>query len=289
MERDEVLVSTDWVREHGSDDGVVLVEITNDGENPAGWIPGAVSLDWTGDLQHPVNRDLLGAEEFAALLGARGIAPDDTVVLYSANSNWWAAAGFWQFRRHGHRQLRLLDGGRARWEAIGGALTFQRPARPPVDYPVRPADPSVRALRDEVVGGVGRTNLLDVRSLPEYLGDRTSPPDVPEDLGIRPGHALSAQHFPWDLTVRPDGTFRSQEELRAIYAELDTSLPVIVYCRIGWRSAHSWFVLHELLGLPDVRNYDGAWREFGSMVGAPVVRGPLPWGAVRVAEEAAHA
>ncbi|WP_045301848.1 sulfurtransferase [Saccharothrix sp. ST-888] len=281
MDRDKYLVSTDWVRAHAADRGVVLIEITDGGENPAGRIPGAVSLDWTRDLQDPVRRDLLAPEDFAALLGRHGIAEDDTLVFYSGNCNWWATAGYWQFRLYGHRELRVLDGGRGRWEAQGGDLTFEMPARPATDYPVRQPDESIRARRDRVIAGIGGTNLVDARSLEEYLGESTSPPGVPEDLGVRPGHALSAQHIPWNLTVRPDGTFRTDEELNAVYGQLDPEAPTVVYCRIGWRSAHSWFVLHELLGLGDVRNYDGAWREFGSMVGAPVVLGPLPWGTVR--------
>lgn len=286
MNRDKILVSTDWIKEHADDDGVVVVEITDNGCSPAGRIPGAVSLDWTRDLLDPVRRDLIGPEAFAALLGRHGIGPDDTVVLYSGNSNWWAAAGYWQFRLSGHRELRLLDGGLARWEAIGGELTFEVTARTPVDYPVRSRDESVRARRDDLLTGIGSINLVDSRSLEEYLGERTAPPGVPDDLGVRPGHALSAQHIPWSATVNQDGTFRSTEELQALYSRLDSAAPTVVYCRVGWRSAHSWFVLSELLGLDNVSNYDGAWREFGSLIGAPVVRGPLPWGTVRT--EAAH-
>lgn len=288
MDRHGILVDVDWVRAHGSDEGVVLVEITDGGPNPAGRIPGAVSLDWTTDLQDRVRRDLVTPEAFAALLGRHGIGPDDTVVLYSGNSNWWAAAGFWQFRLHGHRELRLLDGGRARWEALGGDLTVEAPRRTATEYPVRPADEALRAGRDTVIGGIGTINLVDCRSLEEYLGDRTAPPGVPDDQGVRPGHAESAQHIPWNATVRPDGTFRDEEELEALYSQLDKDTPTVVYCRIGWRSAHSWFVLHELLGRPGVANYDGAWREFGSLIGAPIVAGPLPWGVVRTTE-AAHA
>ncbi|MFD0565048.1 sulfurtransferase [Kitasatospora saccharophila] len=278
-------MTADWVARHRSDEHVVLVEITDGGPGPTGWIPGAVSLNWRTDLQHPVRRDVPDAAQIAATLGSLGIGPDDTIVLYSGNSNWWATAAFWLLRVYGHRDLRLLDGGRARWEAQGGELTFRRPERPPTAYPVPTADLSLRATRTDVLDGIGRINLLDVRSLPEYLGDRTTPPDVPEDLHVRPGHVQSAQHFPWDLHVRPDGCFRTPEELRAVYAELDTTVPTVVYCRIGWRSSLVWFVLHELLGLPNVRNYDGSWQEFGAMVGAPVVRGPLPWGEVRGTNE----
>jgi thiosulfate/3-mercaptopyruvate sulfurtransferase len=289
MARDNVLVSTDWVREHSSDDDVVLVEITEGGDNPSGRIPGAVSIDWTRDLQDPVRRDLVGPEEFSALLGRLGIDEHHTVVFYSGNNNWWAAAGYWQFRLYGHRELRMMDGGRALWEAQGGELAFDIPARRPTAYPVRPADESIRARRTDLLDGIGRTTLLDVRSLEEYLGERTSPPGVPQDEAVRPGHVLSARHIPWNLTVRLDGTYLPTEELEQLYGQVDGTAPVVVYCRIGWRSAHSWFVLHELLGRRDVSNYDGAWREFGAMVGAPVVRGPLPWGAVRSAEAAAHA
>jgi thiosulfate/3-mercaptopyruvate sulfurtransferase len=289
MDRESTLVSCDWLQAHRTDEGVVVVEITDGGPNPAGRIPGAVSLDWSTDLQDRVRRDLIGPEAFAALLGRHGIGPDDTVVFYSGNSNWWAAAGFWQFRLHGHRELRLLDGGRARWEALGGDLTVEAPVRQPVDHPVRPRDERLRAHRDTVLDGIGRLNLVDCRSLEEYLGERTAPPGVPDDQGVRPGHAESAQHIPWSATVRPDGTFRDQAELEELYGQLDPAAPTVVYCRIGWRSAHSWFVLSELLDRPDVANYDGAWREFGSLIGAPIVPGPLPWGVVRTAEEAARA
>ncbi|AUG78976.1 rhodanese-like domain-containing protein [Kitasatospora sp. MMS16-BH015] len=284
MNRDNILVSTDWVKEHGQDEGIVLIEITDGGPSASGRIPGAVSLDWTRDLQDPVRRDLITPEEFAALAGRHGIGPEDTLVFYSGNSNWWAAAGFWQFRMAGHRELRLLDGGLARWEALGLPLTFETPRRARTEYPVRTPDRSPRAYRDDLLSGIGELNLVDVRSLEEYLGDRTAPPGVPDDLGVRPGHVLSAQHLPWNAAVNPDGTFRSDAELKEVYGCLDTSVETVVYCRVGWRSAHSWFVLHELLGFDKVSNYDGAWREFGSLIGSPVVKGPLPWGAVRTTE-----
>ncbi|MEU6929777.1 sulfurtransferase [Streptomyces sp. NPDC046385] len=283
MTRDTLLVSAEALQAGlGQPTGPVLVEITdggNDGGGRQGRIPGAVRLDWTGDLQDPVRRDVIGPEAFAELLGRHGIGPDDTVVFYSGNNNWWAAAGYWQFRLYGHRELRLLDGGRARWEAIGGALTPEAPERPRTDYPVPAgADESIRARRDDVLDHIGRRTLLDVRSLEEYLGQSNTPPGVPEDIGVRCGHALSAEHLPWHTAIHPDGTFRDDEELRAAYGALPTDRPTVVYCRVGWRSAHSWFVLHELLGLRDVRNYDGAWREFGSLIGAPIVNGPQPWG-----------
>ncbi|MFI8519425.1 sulfurtransferase [Streptomyces sp. NPDC085481] len=286
MSRDTLLVSTEQLQRHLSDPGatdgeLVLVEITdggNDGGGREGRIPGAVRLDWTGDLQDPVRRDVIGPEAFAALLGRHGITEDHTVVFYSGNNNWWAAAGYWQFRLYGHRELRILDGGRARWEAVGGALTREAPERAAADYPVPVVDESIRARREDMLDHIGRRTLLDVRSLEEYLGQSNTPPGVPEDVGVRCGHALSAEHIPWHTAIDADGTFRDDAELRAAYGGLSTDTPTVVYCRVGWRSAHSWFVLHELLGLPDVRNYDGAWREFGSLIGAPIVNGPQPWG-----------
>ncbi|MFJ7070405.1 sulfurtransferase [Streptomyces sp. NPDC101115] len=282
--RDGLLVSAERIQEHLRNPvaGLVLVEITdggNDGGGRPGRIPGAVRLDWTGDLQDPVRRDLVGPEAFAALLGRHGIAADDTVVFYSGNNNWWAAAGYWQFRLYGHRELRLLDGGRARWEAVGGPLTTEAPARTASRYPVPAgADETIRARREDMLDHIGRRTLLDVRSLEEYLGHTNTPPGVPDDIGVRCGHALSAEHIPWHTAVDADGTFRGEEELRAAYGELRSDVPTVVYCRVGWRSAHSWFVLHELLGMTDVRNYDGAWREFGSLIGAPIVKGPRQWG-----------
>ncbi|MFF7181224.1 rhodanese-like domain-containing protein [Streptomyces sp. NPDC008121] len=281
MNRDRLLVTTDRIDEHLSagtaGDDLVLVEIT-DGGSQEGRIPGAVRLDWSGDLQDAVRRDVIGPEAFAALLGRHGISEDHTVVFYSGNNNWWAAAGYWQFRLYGHRELRLLDGGRARWEAVGGRLTHEAPERTPVTYPVPRPDESVRARREDLLDHIGRHRLLDVRSLEEYVGRSNTPPGVPEDVGVRCGHALSAEHIPWHSAVGPDGTFRSDEELERVYAGVGEEGTTVLYCRVGWRSAHSWFVLHELLGRRGVRNYDGAWREFGSLIGAPIVNGPLPWG-----------
>ncbi|MFF7438493.1 rhodanese-like domain-containing protein [Streptomyces sp. NPDC008122] len=301
MNRDRLLVSCEQLMEQlrnptTGDERTVVVEIT-DGGGPGGRIPGSVRLDWTADLQDPVRRDLIGPEAFAALLGRHGITADHTVVFLSGNNNWWAAAGYWQFRLYGHRELRLLDGGRARWQALGGPLSGDVPERAPVTYPVPAVDETVRARREDMLDHIGRHQLLDVRSLEEYLGRSNTPPGVPEDLGVRCGHALSAEHIPWNTAVRADGTFRDQEELAAAYAAVRTDAPTVLYCRVGWRSAHSWFVLSELLGLPDVRNYDGAWREFGSLIGAPIVNGPQPWGpdgipslvAQRAPEVPAHA
>lgn len=285
MNRNTAIVSPDRIRQHLGDPAgseLVLVEITDGGNDEGtrpGRIPGAVRLDWSGDLQDPVRRDIIGPEAFAALLGRHGISPDDTVVFYSGHNNWWATAAYWQFRLYGHRELRILDGGRAHWEETGGELTTEAPDRAETGYPVpRAADEALRARREDMLDHIGRRTLLDVRSLEEYLGHSNTPPGVPDDIGVRPGHALSAEHIPWNTAVRPDGTFRDEEELRQAYGGLRTDVPTVVYCRVGWRSSHSWFVLHELLGMTDVRNYDGAWREFGSLIGAPIVHGPQPWG-----------
>jgi thiosulfate/3-mercaptopyruvate sulfurtransferase len=282
VNRDRLLVSCEQIIEQlrnpaAGDENTVLVEIT-DGGSTLGRIPGSVRLDWTGDLQDPVRRDVIGPEAFAELLGRHGISAGHTVVLLSGNNNWWAAAGYWQFRLYGHRELRILDGGRLRWEALDAPLTPDVPVRPATTYPVPSVDETIRARREDMLDHIGRHQLLDVRSLEEYLGQSNTPPGVPEDLGVRCGHALSAEHIPWHTAVHPDGTFRDDEELTRAYAGVRTDVPTVVYCRVGWRSAHSWFVLRELLGLPDIRNYDGAWREFGSLIGAPIVNGPKPWG-----------
>ncbi|MFE2561882.1 sulfurtransferase [Streptomyces sp. NPDC059352] len=282
MKRDRLLVSCEQIMEQlrnpaARDEGTVLVEIT-DGGSGLGRVPGSVRLDWTGDLQDPVRRDVIGPEAFAELLGRHGISADHTIVFLSGNNNWWATAGYWQFALYGHRELRVLDGGRLRWEALGGPLTHEAPRRPAAEYPVPALDETIRARREDMLDHIGRHQLLDVRSLEEYLGQSNTPPGVPEDLGVRCGHALSAEHIPWHTAVRPDGTFRDPEELTRAYADVRTDVPTVVYCRVGWRSAHSWFVLRELLGLADIRNYDGAWREFGSLIGAPIVNGPRPWG-----------
>jgi len=276
----ERLVSTDWLAEHLDDQQVVVVESDEDVLlYETGHIPGAVKIDWHTDLNDPVTRDYVDGEGFAALLGGLGIARDATVVIYGDKSNWWAAYALWVFTLFGHPDVRLLDGGRAKWIAEDRPLTTDRPERTPVDYPVVERDDSVvRAFRDDVLGHFGRP-LIDVRSPLEYSGERTTAPEYPEESALRAGHIPSAKNVPWAKAAADDGTFRSRAELEAIYedgAGLSSDQDVIAYCRIGERSSHTWFVLTHLLGYPNVRNYDGSWTEWGSAVRVPIVKGTEP-------------
>jgi thiosulfate/3-mercaptopyruvate sulfurtransferase len=276
----ERLVSTEWLAEHQGDPDLVVVESDEDVLlYETGHIPGAVKIDWHTDLNDPVTRDYVDGPGFAALLGGLGIARDSTVVIYGDKSNWWAAYALWVFTLLGHRDVRLLDGGRAKWIAEDRPLTTERPERTPVDYPVVDRDDSVvRAFRDDVLGHFG-SPLIDVRSPLEYSGERTTAPEYPEESALRAGHIPTAQNVPWAKAAADDGTFRSLDELRAIYetgAGLTPEDDVIAYCRIGERSSHTWFVLTHLLGYPRVRNYDGSWTEWGSAVRVPIVKGTEP-------------
>ena len=279
MSRDNALVSADWADKNLGANGVVFVEVDEDTTAyDAGHIPGAVKLDWRIDLQDPVRRDFLDRERFAALLSARGIANDDTVVLYGGNNNWFAAYAYWYFRLYGHRDVKLLDGGRKKWELDGRPLVTDAVSRPPASYVAAEPDTSIRAFRDEVVAAVGQRNLVDVRSPDEYAGRLLAPAHLPQEQAQRPGHIPTAVNVPWSRAANEDGTFKSDEELRRLYAGagLDPSRPIIAYCRIGERSSHTWFALHELLGHRDVKNYDGSWTEYGSLVGVPVAVGDEP-------------
>ena len=279
MSRDNALVSADWADKNLGANGVVFVEVDEDTTAyDAGHIPGAVKLDWRIDLQDPVRRDFLDRERFAALLSARGIANDDTVVLYGGNNNWFAAYAYWYFRLYGHRDVKLLDGGRKKWELDGRPLVTDAVSRPPASYVAAEPDTSIRAFRDEVVAAVGQRNLVDVRSPDEYAGRLLAPAHLPQEQAQRPGHIPTAVNVPWSRAANEDGTFKSDEELRRLYAGagLDPSRPTIAYCRIGERSSHTWFALHELLGHRDVKNYDGSWTEYGSLVGVPVAVGDEP-------------
>jgi thiosulfate/3-mercaptopyruvate sulfurtransferase len=279
MSRDTALVQADWAEQNLKTPGVVFVEVDEDvSAYDTGHIPGAVRLDWREDLQDPVRRDFVDREQFEALLSGRGIADDDTVVLYGGNNNWFAAYAFWYFRLYGHRDVRLLDGGRKKWELDGRPLEVAAVHRPPTRYRARERDRSLRASRDDVLAAIGTANLVDVRSPDEYAGRLLAPAHLPQEQSQRPGHVPTAVNVPWSRAAAEDGTFRSDEELRQIYRDAgwDASRPTIAYCRIGERSAHTWFVLHELLGQPDVRNYDGSWTEYGSLVGVPVALGDEP-------------
>ncbi|MCV2490716.1 sulfurtransferase [Geodermatophilus sp. YIM 151500] len=273
MSRSEVLVDAAWVEAHADDRDVVLVEVDEDTTAyDGGHIAGAVRLDWKEDLQDPVRRDFVDRARFEQLLSDRGIGNDHTVVLYGGNNNWFAAYAYWYFRLYGHRQLRLLDGGRKKWELDRRPLTTEVPARPRTDYHAQDADTSIRAFRDEVLSSTGQVNLVDVRSPDEFAGRLMAPAHLPQEQAQRAGHIPTAKNVPWSKAARDDGTFRDDDELHALYegAGLDLDRPTIAYCRIGERSAHTWFVLHELLDRPDVKNYDGSWTEYGSMVGVPI-------------------
>ncbi|TDE99164.1 sulfurtransferase [Occultella glacieicola] len=276
----ERLVSTQWLADHLGDPGLAVVESDEDVLlYETGHIPGAVKVDWHLDLNDPVTRDYVDGEGFARLLGGKGISRDTTVVIYGDKNNWWAAYALWVFTLFGHPDVRLLDGGRAKWVAEGREFTTDVPSPAPVDYPVVPReDDGVRAFKEDVLGFLGG-QLVDVRSLPEYTGERTHMPDYPDEGTVRGGHIPGAQSVPWARAANEDGTFRSRAELDAIYRQekgLTPTEPVIAYCRIGERSAHSWFVLQHLLGFPDVRNYDGSWTEWGNSVRVPIARGTEP-------------
>lgn len=276
----ERLVSTAWLEEHLDDPGLVVVESDEDVLlYETGHIPGAVKIDWHTDLNDPVVRDYIEGEAFAELMGRHGITRDTTIVLYGDRSNWWAAYALWVFTLFGHPDVRLLDGGRDRWIAEGRALTTERPARDRVDYPVVERDDSgIRAFKEDVLAHFGKP-LIDVRSPEEYSGERTHMPAYPEEGALRGGHIPTARSVPWARAANDDGTFRSADELAAIYREdaaIGDADDVVAYCRIGERSSHTWFVLTHLLGVPRVRNYDGSWTEWGSAVRVPITTGAEP-------------
>ncbi len=277
----ERLVSTDWLAENLGTPGLVVVESDEDVLlYETGHIPGAVKIDWHTELNDPVTRDYIDGERFAALASSKGIARDSTVVIYGDKSNWWAAYALWVFTLFGHEDVRLLDGGRAKWEAEGRPLTTEAPSLEPTDYPVVERDDSrVRAFKDDVLASLGRLPLVDVRSPEEYSGQRTTAPAYPEEGALRAGHIPTAKNVPWARAAADDGTFKPKDDLAAIYSDeagLGEADDIIAYCRIGERSSHTWFVLTHLLGYPKVRNYDGSWTEWGSAVRVPIVKGSEP-------------
>ena len=274
MSRPDVLVDADWVEEHLADPGAVLVEVDEDtSAYDTGHISGAVKIDWKKDLQDPVRRDFVDKAGFDALLSERGISNDDTVILYGGNNNWFAAYAYWYFRLYGHQNVKLLDGGRKKWELDSRELVKDVPDRAATSYVATDQDSAIRAFRDEVVAAIGQRNLVDVRSPDEFAGRLLAPAHLPQESAQRGGHVPTAKNVPWSKAANEDGTFKSDDQLRALYGDeagLDFSKDTIAYCRIGERSAHTWFVLHELLDQPNVKNYDGSWTEYGSLVGVPI-------------------
>ncbi|MDX6275073.1 MAG: thiosulfate/3-mercaptopyruvate sulfurtransferase [Frankiales bacterium] len=276
MSRTDVLVDADWVEAHLDDPKVVLVEVDEDtAAYEKNHIRGAVRIDWKKDLQDPVRRDFVSKEQFEALLSQRGIGNDDTVVLYGGNNNWFASYAYWYFKLYGHDAVKLLDGGRKKWELDSRELVSDVVQRPATTYTAKEQDRSIRAFRDEAVAAIGSLNLVDVRSPDEFSGKLLAPAHLPQEQSQRPGHIPTAKNIPWSKAANEDGTFRSDDELTVLYTEagVDLAKDTIAYCRIGERSAHTWFVLHELLGQPNVKNYDGSWTEYGSLVGVPIELG----------------
>ncbi len=277
MSRSEALVDADWVQAHLDDPAIVLVEVDEDTTSyDAGHIPGAVRVDWRNDLQDPVRRDFVDKDGFSALMSGKGISNDDTVVLYGGNNNWFAAYAYWYFKLYGHRSVKLLDGGRKKWELDARPLTDEVPQRSATTYTAVDPDLSIRAFRDEVLAAIGEKNLVDVRSPDEFSGKLLAPAHLPQEQSQRGGHIPTAKNIPWSKAANEDGTFRSDDELRELYSGAGVDLQgtdTIAYCRIGERSAHTWFVLHELLEQPNVKNYDGSWTEWGSLIGVPIEKG----------------
>jgi thiosulfate/3-mercaptopyruvate sulfurtransferase len=273
MSRNDVLVTVDWVQDNLGQPGTVFVEVDEDtSAYDGGHLEGAVKLDWKQDLQDPLRRDYLDKTAFEALLSSRGIGNDDTVVLYGGNNNWFAAYAYWYFKIYGHRDVKLMDGGRKKWELDGRPLSKDAVSRPATQYVAAEPDLSIRAFRDEVVAAIGSKNLVDVRSPDEFSGKILAPAHLPQEQSQRAGHVPTAINIPWSKAANEDGTFKSDEQLAALYGEqgFDDSRETIAYCRIGERSSHTWFVLSELLGKKNVKNYDGSWVEYGSLVGVPI-------------------
>ncbi|MGW6424358.1 sulfurtransferase [Nocardia sp. NPDC055053] len=276
MARSDVLVSVDWAEENLNAPGVVFVEVDEDtSAYEGGHIEGAIRLDWKTDLQDQVRRDFVNQEQFSDLLSARGIGNDDTVVLYGGNNNWFAAYAYWYFKLYGHNDVKLLNGGRKKWELDGRPLSRDAVSRPATQYKASAPDNSIRAFRDEVIAAIGAKNLVDVRSPDEFSGKILAPAHLPQEQSQRAGHIPTAINVPWSKAANEDGTFRTDAELAELYkdAGLDGEKETIAYCRIGERSSHTWFVLQELLGHQNVKNYDGSWTEYGSLVGVPIELG----------------
>jgi thiosulfate/3-mercaptopyruvate sulfurtransferase len=273
MSRETALVTADWVAENISNPKVVIIEVDEDTTLYAqGHIENAITFNWREDLQDGLRRDIISKEGFEALLSKSGVSTDSTVILYGGNNNWFAAYAYWYFKLYGHQDVRLLDGGRKRWELDARPFVTATPSRTATRYVAKDQDLSLRAFRDEVIAAIGVKNIVDVRSPAEFSGELAAPAHLPQEGGQVKGHVPSAKNIPWSKAANEDGTFKSDAELKEIYttAGVDLAKDTIAYCRIGERSAFSWFVLHELLGVSNVKNYDGSWTEYGSLVGVPV-------------------
>ena len=268
-----VLVTTDWLAEHLGDEGLVVGEVD---ENPdlydEGHIPGAIKLHWREDLQDPVERDLVEKDAFEQLMGSRGISNETTIVLYGDKNNWFAAYAYWYLKIYGHDDVRILDGGRQKWIDESRELSTDEPQAAPASYSARDRDETIRTRRDAVLQTIGRDALVDVRSPQEYSGELIAAPGYEQEGAQRAGHIPTAQSIPWAQAVKDDGTFKSADDLRELYGAkgITPDRSVTAYCRIGERSAHTWFVLRELLGYEDVRNYDGSWTEWGNLIDVPI-------------------
>ncbi len=276
MTRKTSLVSADWVAENINNKSVAIIEVDEDTTlYDIGHIENAIRFHWRDDLQDGLIRDLISKDKFEALLSKFGISNDTTVILYGGNNNWFATYAFWYFKVYGHQDVRLLDGGRKRWELDARPLVTAVPSRTATRYVAKDRDNSIRAFRDEVIAEIGKSNIVDVRSPQEFSGELAAPAHLPQESGQIKGHIPTAKNIPWSKAANEDGTFKSDDELKALYggAGVDLAKDTIAYCRIGERSAFSWFVLHELLEVKNVKNYDGSWTEYGSLVGVPVALG----------------
>ncbi|TKA08406.1 sulfurtransferase [Actinacidiphila oryziradicis] len=276
MSRSDVLVDADWVQAHIDDPKVVIVEVDEDtSAYDKNHIKNAIRIDWKKDLQDPVRRDFVDQAGFEKLLSGKGIANDDTVILYGGNNNWFAAYAYWYFKLYGHQDVKLLDGGRKKWELDSRDLVDEVSERPTTEYKAKAQDSSIRAFRDEVLAAIGSLNLVDVRSPDEFSGKLLAPAHLPQEQSQKPGHIPTSRNIPWSKNANDDGTFKSDDELKALYEDegVDLSKDTIALCRIGERSSLTWFVLHELLNQPNVKNYDGSWTEYGSLVGVPIELG----------------
>lgn len=279
MSRESALVTTDWAEEHIGDSSIVLIEVDEDTEAyDKGHIAGAIKLDWKKDLQDGVRHDFISKDRLEELLSERGVSNEHTVVFYGGNNNWFAAYAYWYFKLYGHDNLRLLDGGRKKWELESRELVSEVPTRNATTYVAKEPNTEIRAFRDEVIAAIGVKNLIDVRSPDEFAGRLLAPAHLPQEAAQIAGHIPTAGNVPWSKAANDDGTFRSDDELKALYSEVgfDEGKDTIAYCRIGERSSHTWFALHEILGYPNVKNYDGSWSEYGSLRSVPVALGDEP-------------